>query len=243
MVTTSATKGYYIVYLFSADMTRLYLSLNQGTTVVREEFGARYEAELRRRASLMRARVPEYSPQYSDDEIDLASRAALPRGYEAGHAFGIRYDLHELPAEDALRKDLEQIARLYLRLVVRGGIDATPEDGQNGAHESFVERRTYRLHRKIERNSRAGNKAKSIHGYICQACGFDFEAVYGELGRGYIEAHHLIPLATLPEDANVPVDPEHDFAVLCANCHRMIHRTDTPGELSTFRANIRKYFV
>ena len=29
-----------------------------------------------------------------------------------------------------------------------------------------------------------------------------------------------------------------DFAVLCANCHRMIHRTDDPSNLSLFRGNL-----
>ena len=32
VVTTSAMRGHYVVYLFSADMQRLYLSLNQGIT-------------------------------------------------------------------------------------------------------------------------------------------------------------------------------------------------------------------
>jgi len=67
VVTTSATRGYYVVFLFSADMQKLYLSLNQGTTAVQQEFNANYLDELSRRASLMRARLPEFhSP---DDEV------------------------------------------------------------------------------------------------------------------------------------------------------------------------------
>lgn len=37
-ITTSATRGYYVVYLFHAEQPVVYLSLNQGTTAVREEF-------------------------------------------------------------------------------------------------------------------------------------------------------------------------------------------------------------
>src|SRR5439155_332406 len=37
IVTDSATRGYYVVYLFSADGEIVHLSLNQGTTAVREE--------------------------------------------------------------------------------------------------------------------------------------------------------------------------------------------------------------
>ena len=36
-ITTTATRGYYVVYLFHAEQPLLHLSLNQGTTAVREE--------------------------------------------------------------------------------------------------------------------------------------------------------------------------------------------------------------
>jgi hypothetical protein len=29
----------------------------------------------------------------------------------------------------------------------------------------------------------------------CEVCGFDFAASYGEIGVGFIEAHHLVPIA------------------------------------------------
>ncbi len=78
-ITDSATRGYYVVYLFSADLQRVYLSLNQGTTIVRDEFRAAYADELRRRAALMRSRIPERKGQFSDVPIDLASNGYLPR--------------------------------------------------------------------------------------------------------------------------------------------------------------------
>ncbi len=106
-------------------------------------------------------------------------------------------------------------------------------------HRYFTERRRYRLHRSVERNSSAGRKAKKVHGYVCQGCGFDFEAVYGPAGREFIEAHHLTPLSELPEDTPVPLDPKEDFAVLCANCHRMMHRKDGPRTLAEIRTLAR----
>lgn len=98
-VTNSATRGYYVVYLFSHDMERVYLSLNQGTTAVHEEFGSGALDELARRAGLMRARLPEYRERFSQTAIDLAADAFLPRGYEAGHAFGVEYRLADLPPQ------------------------------------------------------------------------------------------------------------------------------------------------
>lgn len=75
---------------------------------------------------------------------------------------------------------------------------------------------------KYERNSKNRTKAIEIHGLNCYACGFNFEEVYGERGKDFIEIHHVKPLSTLEEA--VVIDPETDLVPLCANCHRMIHR-------------------
>ncbi|MFD7768801.1 HNH endonuclease [Streptomyces sp. NPDC059787] len=73
----------------------------------------------------------------------------------------------------------------------------------------------------------------------CEACGFDFALTYGELGDGYIEVHHITPLyVSGPRETRLA-----DLACLCANCHRMCHRT-RPGESwrtpSAIRELIRK---
>ena len=81
-----------------------------------------------------------------------------------------------------------------------------------------------------------------MHGYVCQACGIDFEKQYGPLGHQYIEAHHLTPISELPEGVPVPQDPKEDFAVLCANCHRMIHRKDAPRGIGEFSGLVRIKF-
>jgi 5-methylcytosine-specific restriction protein A len=54
------------------------------------------------------------------------------------------------------------------------------------------------------------------------ACGFDFEEVYGEIGKNFIEVHHVKPLYS--KDEEVEVDPKTDLICLCPNCHRMVHR-------------------
>ena len=55
----------------------------------------------------------------------------------------------------------------------------------------------------------------------CEACSFDFEAIYGELGRGYAECHHTQALSELRASEKVRLC---DLSIVCANCHRMIHR-------------------
>lgn len=56
---------------------------------------------------------------------------------------------------------------------------------------------------------------------FCQACGFDFSATYGPLGEDYIEAHHTVPVSQLVPGSQTRVE---DLAMVCANCHRMLHR-------------------
>jgi len=55
----------------------------------------------------------------------------------------------------------------------------------------------------------------------CEACGFDFVRTYGGRGHGFIECHHIRPLSMLRPDAKTKLT---DLALLCSNCHRMIHR-------------------
>lgn len=64
----------------------------------------------------------------------------------------------------------------------------------------------------------------------CEACGFDYGKQYGSRGEGYIECHHVVPLHVAGEQ-EVALS---DLALICANCHRMIHRRApwlTPAEL------------
>lgn len=75
---------------------------------------------------------------------------------------------------------------------------------------------------KYERSSENRKKAIKIHGTRCMVCDFDFEEVYGELGKDFIEVHHTKPLSSLDEE--IIVDPEKDLVCLCSNCHRMVHR-------------------
>jgi hypothetical protein len=73
-----------------------------------------------------------------------------------------------------------------------------------------------------ERNRKLRKKTIAIHGFKCMACDFDFKQRYGARGENFIEVHHLKPVSTLEKETNV--DPKTEMAVVCSNCHRMIHR-------------------
>ncbi|MCY1515402.1 hypothetical protein D9M68_499870 [compost metagenome] len=74
----------------------------------------------------------------------------------------------------------------------------------------------------VERNPYAREKCIDFHGCTCSACGFDFEKVYGKIGRGFIHVHHRVDLTTKKEVHTV--DPEKDLIPLCPNCHAMVHK-------------------
>ncbi len=86
---------------------------------------------------------------------------------------------------------------------------------------------------RYERDPKARRACIEIHGYSCQVCSFDFETVYGELGKEYIHVHHLVPLKEIGEKYNV--DPEKDLIPVCPNCHAMLHRSDDSGDLDKLK--------
>lgn len=76
-----------------------------------------------------------------------------------------------------------------------------------------------------ERNPEVIKKAKERfiekHGKLfCEVCNFDFKEHYGDIGNGYIEGHHTKPISEMVENEQTKVE---DIALVCANCHRMLH--------------------
>lgn len=76
---------------------------------------------------------------------------------------------------------------------------------------------------RYERNQEARQKCIEHYGCKCSVCGFDFEERYGEIGRGFTEVHHVVPISE--RGGAYHVDPVKDLRPLCSNCHSMVHRT------------------
>jgi hypothetical protein len=76
------------------------------------------------------------------------------------------------------------------------------------------------------RNRKLALDAKKLRNYVCEACNFDFCEMYGEYGQDFAECHHKNPLSERSEElwTKAVTTTLADVAVLCANCHRMIHR-------------------
>ncbi|MCX7312163.1 MAG: HNH endonuclease [Alphaproteobacteria bacterium] len=114
-------------------------------------------------------------------------------------------------------------------LLIRGAKPFAPAVETGDVELSFFEGKSrwrFILHRKREAELRRAKIAEATAAgkLRCEVpnCGFDFEARYGALETGYAQVHHKIPLKSAPPQGGTIL--LKDLAIVCANCHAMIHR-------------------
>jgi len=105
----------------------------------------------------------------------------------------------------------------------RVGLRSEPEDDESTFPEGS---KRYRLHRALERDSKISRLAKdkrlaAVGELRCDVCAFSFGKKYGSLGIGFIEAHHTVPVSELRGRRKTKIE---EIALVCSNCHRMLHR-------------------
>ncbi|HEX7046617.1 MAG TPA: HNH endonuclease [Gammaproteobacteria bacterium] len=124
-----------------------------------------------------------------------------------------------------ITKPTEVEETLFKKLLNLAQSDAAIED--YASDSEFPEGRELEKKHKVRERNQALVKAakdafKKRHGHVfCQICGFNFAKQYGEIGTDFIEAHHTVPVSELTEKSMTRV---RDIALVCANCHRMLHR-------------------
>ena len=94
---------------------------------------------------------------------------------------------------------------------------------------------------KSEAMFRSRNRAligakKMSSNYSCEVCGMTFKEVYGKIGNGYIIAHHKNPIGNIEKTATTTLD---DIALVCANCHAMLHTKNPPLSLDELRNKMK----
>jgi len=127
---------------------------------------------------------------------------------EESAAFNDLWQSSTTPSDDSAVEGLRRLRQHYARERCRGLIERKKQD--------FARRNEGRV--------------------FCEVCRFDFGERYPEsLGEGFIEVHHLAPLSTHDEPRRTGME---DLLLVCANCHRMIHRTrDAEGNLAVLRGH------
>lgn len=98
-----------------------------------------------------------------------------------------------------------------------------------------------RIHKVRERKPRLVKRKKDqalrkFGKLACEACGFDFAGIYGDRGKGFIEAHHTKPLIAMASETSTKLK---DLALLCSNCHRMVHRSQPWLTMAELRALLK----
>lgn len=103
-------------------------------------------------------------------------------------------------------------------------------------------RECFRQHRRLERDGKIARRAKvkrlAETGKLeCDVCSCDFAQKYGKLGKGFIEAHHTSPVSTLGGKKKTKIA---DLALVCSNCHRMLHRGKELLSITQLKTIIKK---
>lgn len=89
-------------------------------------------------------------------------------------------------------------------------------EGKRKLASHMIYERNHPFIKKIKENAFKNNLMLN-----CEVCKFSFYKEYGDIGKGFIEAHHITPLSKSRETKVT----KNDIALLCSNCHKMIHKT------------------
>ncbi|MDN3706531.1 HNH endonuclease [Myroides ceti] len=127
-------------------------------------------------------------------------------------------------------KELERISTLIMESINNvqtiNKLYKIEDEEDNYVKEGFEGEIIYKLHKARERDNKLTESKKKLvfkeTGKLeCEVCGFDFLKKYGELGKGFIECHHTKQLSTYETKKKTKLE---DLALVCPNCHRMLHR-------------------
>lgn len=258
-ITESAQYGYYIVLLFSEDMTACYLSLNQGVTALEKTYGSKVAAHKLRDTAQFVAAAFSPGPGAFMGRIDLNATRALGKGYENGAIESYKYDAHSLPTEAKFEADFLALLKHYDALVERMGSNLqahTPTsevqfqqavlekavDTEKGA-SAFVERpggvpippqKVTGAPAKHMRNPMAAAHAIKSAAYRCELNAEHHTFTSTSKGAPYVEAHHLIPLS-LQSSFTFSLDVTANIVALCPTCHRQLHHGLAAEKLEPLR--------
>jgi 5-methylcytosine-specific restriction protein A len=124
---------------------------------------------------------------------------------------------------EKLRVSAASIRELATELPRPRNTDLLDIDDQFGKVEGGI---IERIHRTRERNAKLVKQKKQsvlkrTGTLLCEVCDFDFQAVYGNLGKEFAECHHKSPISEMTRGQKTRMN---DLAIVCSNCHRMIHR-------------------
>ena len=117
VITRTTQDGIYPVYLFRADATGVYLSINQGTTTPQKIHGKiKAGTQANSLVEKIRSEVSGLA-KWGEQKIELRATTALGRSYENPNIAARFYSVDSLPTEDELRADLLTALGFYENMI------------------------------------------------------------------------------------------------------------------------------
>lgn len=111
-ITETTQQGVYIVYLFSEDMSTVYLTLNQGVTEPLNKYG-RQEAYTYLKQQVSHIRQQLTLNEFTKDENIYLTDGGLGRDYQVSTIAYARYEKEYLPSNQQLLTDLQKMLEYY----------------------------------------------------------------------------------------------------------------------------------
>ena len=189
-------------------------------------------AQIIERRSQIEKLIEQNLGKYSTFLLEIDGKPFFINTLDSSLQHELKFEVETLTAESSIQFGLLSMQEEFLikfSLTFFSELLPRSEAGYRGPDEvvGFPEGASSKiLVNRYERDPRNRKAAIALHGKTCMACGFNFQAVYGELGDDYIVVHHVIPISDMGDDYKV--DPAKDLVTICANCHAMVHRTSPP---------------
>ena len=159
--------------------------------------------------------------------FDTHFRLKTPDHYPWAHQVKVKWQPDFLPVKILLGSEpltVKELSKKHLRKLEIAVKNACRSNEASIQRQEAIEGESYKNEALFRSRNRALISAKKQNSdYRCEACGISFEETYGPIGRKYIIAHHLKPVSLGTTKTTLD-----DIALICSNCHSMIHMENPP---------------
>ncbi|WP_409269156.1 MrcB family domain-containing protein [Massilia sp. BHUDP2] len=241
-ITENAENGYYVVLLFSEDMSRCYLSLNQGITAVEKRYTKNFAWRKMEEAAARAWSYLDTAPDVWKGKIPLASTGDLGRAYEAAAIASYEYFRTNPPSDALFFENLTTLLKYYERLYylfnenLHSLFSVSEEEFQSVVLEKAAQLNVSEhaknivgapltvnpLSNKYVRSPVVAAAAIQAAQFSCEIDATHWTFLSRARKQRYVEAHHLIPISQQSR-FQASLDVVANIVSLCATCHRLLH--------------------
>lgn len=171
-------------------------------------------------------------------QFDSEFRLTCPQGIPWAHQVPVDWESDFCPIDILLGSEPTTVLPLSGDRLRR--LEAAITSTRKSIEEQeALEGETYKTEATFRKRNRALIQAKKASSDgRCEVCGFGFEERYGSIDRDCLVAHHISPIAGRSGASKTSLD---DIALLCPNCHAVVHTEDPPISLEDLRKRLRRY--